>query len=171
MCSLWDKEMKWLWHVHVRGGNGRFWKNPPSGKSKCICRQLRGDSVCSGNVSPGIERTSSCSRLSPADVKCHPSCHLFPLSSSNSYPPKARIWMSVRNSWPWQVTFSLVPLPKAPQNSQTFDLAENPGIIWTRNSLPHFSSSPSVPPFPGPPVAPFKEKLDYKTQSCPLLPS
>lgn len=143
-----------------------FKKNPPSGEP--ICRQLRGDSVCSGNASHGIEYASCCSRLSPTHVKSHLFKASLPLLSSTSYPPKARIWMSVRNCWPWQITFSLVPLPKAPENSQTFDLAENHGIIWMRNSLLHFSSfafcfSPSLSRAA---LAPSKEKLGYKMQGA-----
>ena len=137
-----------------------FKENPPSGKS--ICRQLRGDSVCSGNASQGIECTSCCSSLSPTDVKCHLFMPPLPLLSSNSYPPKARIWMSVRNCWPWQITFSLVLLPEAPQNSKTFDLAENHGIIWMRNSFLHLCSFPFCFPHSKATIYPFKEKLEYE---------
>lgn len=105
----------------------------PSGKSNM--QAIKGDSVCSGNVSPGIECTSCCSRLSPTDVNVSYSCHLF-LCSHQIAPLRLEFeWVSEIN-WPCQSHIFLSPLPKAPQNSQTFDLAENHGIIWAEILFP-----------------------------------
>lgn len=141
-----------------------------SGKS--ICRQLRGDAVCSGNVSHRIHCTSGCSRWSPLCVKCHLFMPPFPLFSSNSCPPRARIREcqkllilashiflrphSLRSRGPLR----LLTLLKTMRLFEWEILSPTSSPTWLPS--PHLSSAS---------MAPFKEKLGYKTQSCPLLPS